>query len=109
MDSNTPPHHEDSPPEDSRPPDEEAKPGRGSRPTPEQLEKRKLLQENRHKERERKKRTRELIQMGGVCAAFGFESPEQVEQILTALTRSRKGPERLSEMGVKETDRWPQS
>ena len=61
----------------------------------------------RQSQLDRKRRTRELIQLGGVAAAFGFSDPGQLETILAALTRSRKGSARLRELGVKETERWP--
>lgn len=34
----------------------------------------------------RKRRTRELIRMGGVCAHYGFTSPEQVDELMAALS-----------------------
>jgi muconolactone delta-isomerase len=85
---------------------------RGRRPkrpdaTPEQLAARAQDAEARRADRERKERTRRLIRMGGVLAAYGFSEPEQVEEILDRMLGSRMGPTRLREVGVRETDRWP--
>lgn len=76
-------------------------------PTPEQKAARQQDAQARAATNERKKRTRNLIEMGGVCAAFGFSRPEQVERVMEALTRSTKGPDRLRALEVRETDRWP--
>ena len=57
----------------------------------------------------RKRRTRRLIQMGGVMAAYGFETPEQVEEIVRAVLASRRGPARVMGLGVRPTDKWPRS
>lgn len=99
MDEGTPPGSDDrsAGPRRRRQPD----------PTAEQKAARQQLADARQKEIDRKKRTRQLIQMGGVCAAFGFDSPEQVEEILAAVTHSRSGPDRLRKLGVRETERWP--
>jgi hypothetical protein len=45
-------------------------------PTPEQLAARQQLAEARMKTLQRKKRTRQLIQVGGVMAAWGIDTPE---------------------------------
>lgn len=76
-------------------------------PTPEQLAARQQLAEARTKQITRKKRTRQLIQMGGVMAAYGFETPEQVEEIVRAVLTSKKGPGRVLSLGVRPTDKWP--
>lgn len=55
----------------------------------------------------RKRRTRRLIQMGGVMAAYGFETPEQVEEIVRAVLSSRRGPGRVMGLGVRPTEKWP--
>lgn len=82
---------------------------RGRRPTPEEREARRQLAEARAKKAERKKRTRRLIEMGGVMASFGFESPEQCEEIIRAVLRSKQGPARVLRAGVQPTDRWPRA
>lgn len=76
-------------------------------PTPEQLAARQQLAGARAKQLFRKKRTRQLIQMGGVMAAYGFETPEQVEEIVRAVLTSKKGPARVLGLGVQPTDKWP--
>lgn len=80
---------------------------RGTKPSPEQKAAREQLAEARRVTLERKKRTRRLIQMGGVLAAYGFESPEQVERIVRALLGSEGNREWAEEQGVKRTERWP--
>lgn len=70
-------------------------------------EKRKLLGENRQKERERKARTRNLIQMGGVATSFGFEKPEDLETLFVSLVNSEKGRELLQARGARPSSRWP--
>jgi len=60
---------------------------------------------------ERKVRTRRLIQVGGVMAAWGIESPEQAEELMRALTsEDRKAWRRylLGTLGVRRTERWPE-
>ncbi len=56
-----------------------------TRLTPEQKQAPTQLAEARMRVLERKKRTRKLIQMGGVLAAYGFESTEQVDELLHAI------------------------
>lgn len=71
-------------------------------------DKRKLLDDNRQKERERKARTRNLIQMGGVAASFGFEKPEDLETLFVSLVNSEEGRELLQARGAKPSSRWPE-
>lgn len=80
---------------------------KGTRPSPSQRRARQERAEAQAAGAKRKARTRNLIELGGVAAAFGFDSPEQLEEILAALTRSAKGSARLRKLGVKETARWP--
>ncbi len=78
--------------------------------TPEQLAAREELAEARRKSLERKKRTRRLIQVGGVMAAWGIDSPEQAEELMRCLTsEEHKGWRRylLGTLGARRTDRWP--
>ena len=80
-------------------------------PTPEQLAAREQLAQARRKTLERKKRTRRLIQVGGVMAAWGIDSPKQAEELMRALTSAeRKGWRRylLGPLGARRTDRWPE-
>jgi len=74
--------------------------GRAPNPTPEQKAAREQLAEARRKVLERKRRTRRLIQMGGVLAAHGFESPEQADELMAALSRSEGWAEWLRGRGV---------
>lgn len=59
---------------------------RRPRATPEQLRARREAAEARVNKLARKRRTRELIRMGGVCAHYGFTSPEQVDELMAALS-----------------------
>jgi muconolactone delta-isomerase len=89
----------------------ESEPRKRPNPTPEQLAAREELAEARRKTLERKKRTRQLIQVGGVMAAWGIDSPEQAEELMRALTSAeRKGWRRylLGTLGARRTDRWPE-
>lgn len=81
---------------------------RGQRPTPEQMRARQELADARAKKQARKVRTRRLIQMGGVLAAYGFSDPEQVDELIRAVLTSQKGPARVLGLGVRPTDKWPQ-
>lgn len=81
---------------------------RGPRATAEQMRARQELADARAAKAERKKRTRRLIQMGGVLAAYGFETPEQVEEIVQAVLSSKRGPARVLDLGVRPTPKWPQ-
>lgn len=79
--------------------------------TPEQLAARRELAEARERTSERKKRTRRLIQVGGVMAAWGIESPEQAEELMRTLTsEEHKGWRRylLGTLKARRTDRWPE-
>ncbi len=56
---------------------------------------------------ERKKRTRHLIQLGGVLDAWGVKNTEQVESLMRAATASEGWRRWLQEQGVQQTGRWP--
>ena len=73
----------------------------------EQLKARRLQIQAHIRERERKTRTRRLIQVGGVAAAFGIESPDVLEQLLSGLVTSPDARRRLLALGAERTDRWP--
>ena len=78
--------------------------------TPEQLAARERDHEARTRTAERKVRTRKLIQVGGVMAAWGITEPDQAEELMRALTsEDRKAWRRylLGTLGAKRTDRWP--
>jgi hypothetical protein len=69
------------------------------------------LAEARRKTFERKKRTRQLIQVGGVMAAWGIDSPDQAEELMRRLTSTEhKGWRRylLGTLRARRTDRWPE-
>lgn len=80
----------------------------GTRPTPEQKAARQQLAEARKATLDRKKRTRKLIQMGGVLVAFGFESPEQTEAVLRDLVADEWHKLALEAHGVEPTEQWPE-
>ena len=89
-------------------PSSDGRPGRKSPASKEQMDARRQLAEGRRKELVRKKRTRELIQMGGVCAAHGFTSPGQVDELLKALATREAWVEWLGKRSVdlpREHDR----
>ncbi len=73
----------------------------------EQLKARRQALEARARQAERKRRTRQLIQLGGVLAAWGFDTPEQVEATLREATATAAGRRRLAARGVERTRRWP--
>ncbi len=73
----------------------------------EQLKARRQALEARARQAERKRRTRQLIQLGGVLAAWGFDTPEQVEAVLQELSATAAGRRRLAARGVRRTGRWP--
>ncbi len=73
----------------------------------EQLKARRQALEARARQAERKRRTRQLIQLGGVLAAWGFDTPEQVEALLQEITASMAERRRLATRGVRRTERWP--
>ena len=75
--------------------------GRAPNPTTEQKRAREQLADARRKTLERKRRTRRLIQLGGVLAAHGFGSPEQVDDLMAALCRSEGWAEWLQGRGVQ--------
>ncbi len=81
---------------------------RGTRPTPEQKQARQQLAKARENTLERKKRTRRLIQMGGVLAAYGFEGPEQAEAVMRDLVADEWHKLALEAHGVEPTERWPE-
>ena len=58
------------------------------------------LADARKNELSRKKRTRELITMGGVLAAHGFETPEQVDELMEALSKRESWVGWLRRRGV---------
>ena len=64
-----------------------------------QLKARRKALEARARQQERKRRTRQLIQLGGVLAAWGFDTPEQVEGLLREVTVSAAGRRRLAAWG----------
>ena len=79
-------------------------------PTPEQLEKRRRLAEARERMLGRKRRTRRLIQVGGVMAAFGIDTPQQAERLMETLVDLGRPEWRryLSEtLGAEQPERWP--
>ncbi len=80
---------------------------RGTRPTEEQRKARAQLAEARARVLERKQRTRKLIQLGGVVAAYGFQTPEQVDLLMRAMVGDAGNREWLRERGVRRTERWP--
>ncbi len=81
---------------------------RGKRPTPEQKRARAQLGEARQASVERKKRTRRLIQMGDVLKSYGFESPEQVDELMQVMVGDGENRQWLTEHGVQHTERWPE-
>ncbi|MDP9379990.1 MAG: DUF3847 domain-containing protein, partial [Chloroflexota bacterium] len=81
---------------------------RGTRPTQEQKAAREQLAEARKQKLERKKRTPRLIQMGGVLAAYGFESPEQTEAVMKELVGDEWHKLTPEAHGVEPTKRWPE-
>lgn len=72
-----------------------------------QLKARRQALEARARQAERKRRTRQLIQLGGVLAAWGVETPEQVEALLHGAAATATGRRRLGALGVRRTGRWP--
>ena len=73
------------------------------------MQARRLMAEHRRKQRERKRRTRALIQMGGVAARYGFSDTAQLEAVLSQLVRSRRGPAFLHQLGVSPTHAWEEA
>ncbi len=72
-----------------------------------QLKARRQALEARARQAERKRRTRQLIQLGGVLAAWGVDTPEQAEALLREATATATGRRRLAALGVRRTGRWP--
>ena len=73
---------------------------RTPRPTEEQKAAREELAAARENDLARKKRTRELIRMGGVLAAHGFTKPEQVDELMHVLSERDSWVEWLRRRGV---------
>ncbi len=87
--------------------------GRRRRPnaTPEQMAARKQDADARQRTATRKKRTRELIQVGGVFSAWGIDTPEQAEELMRRLTSADHKEWRrylLGALKARRTDRWPE-
>ena len=87
--------------------------GRRRRPnaTPEQLAAREQDAQVRERTAARKKRTRDLIQVGGVFSAWGIDTPEQAEELMRHLTDAEHKPWRrylLGTLKARRTDRWPE-
>lgn len=79
--------------------------------TPEQLAARAQDADARERTAERKKRTRELIQLGGVFSAWGIDTPEQAEELMRHLTSADHKEWRrylLGTLKVRRTERWPE-
>lgn len=79
--------------------------------TPAQLAARERDHEARMRTAERKVRTRRLIQVGGVMAAWGIEDPAQAEELMRTLTEEQHKAWRgylLGTLGAKRTERWPE-
>ena len=74
--------------------------GRAPNPTPEQKRARDQLADARRKTLERKRRTRRLIQLGGVLVVQGFRSSERADELMAALSRSEGREIWLRERGV---------
>lgn len=112
-----PPATEEASPSEAEPTPDNSLPPAGKnrrrRPnaTPEQLAARKQDAEARERNVARKKRTRELIQLGGVFSAWGIDTPEQAEELMRRLTSAEhKGWRRylLGALKARRTDRWPE-
>lgn len=87
--------------------------GRRRRPnaTPEQLAAREQDADARERTAERKRRTRNLIQVGGVFSAWGIDSPEQAEELMRRLTGAEHKEWRrylLGTLKARRTGRWPE-
>ena len=87
--------------------------GRRRRPnaTPEQLAARAQDADARQRTTARKKRTRDIIQVGGVFSAWGIDSPEQAEELMRHLTGAEHKEWRrylLGALKARRTDRWPE-
>ena len=72
-----------------------------------QLKARRQALEARARQAERKRRTRQLIRLGGVLAAWGVETPKQAEALLREAVTTATGRRRLGALGVRRTGRWP--
>ena len=79
-----------------------------TRPTEAQKAARRELAEARRRTLERKKRTRALIQAGGVLSAYGIDTPEQAEELMRMVLRGGEGWRYfLERIGARETGKWP--
>ena len=79
-------------------------------PTEAQKAARRELADARKRTQERKRRTRALIQTGGVLAAYGIDTPEKAEELMRAVPRSGEGWRRfLERIGARETKKWPEA
>jgi hypothetical protein len=97
-------------PDDSPPPDGKTR-RRRPNATPEQLAARQQDADARQRTAARKKRTRELIRVGGVFSAWGIDTPEQAEELMRRLTSADHKEWRrylLGALKVRRTDRWPE-
>jgi len=68
--------------------------------TREQKAARGKLADARDNEFVRKKRPRDPIQLGGVCAHYGFETAGQVDELMTAPSTCKTWVEQLRRWGV---------
>ncbi len=75
---------------------------------PERKAARQQLADGRKQTLDRKKRTRRLIRMGGVLAAYGFDSPEQTGTLLGDFVRAEWHKLALGAHGVTPAERWSQ-
>lgn len=79
--------------------------------TPEQLAARQQDADARDRTAARKSRTRQLIQIGGVFSAWGIDTPEQAEELMSSLTSAEHKEWRrflLGTLKAQRTDRWPE-
>lgn len=78
---------------------------RGIRPTPGPKAVREHLTQARSATLERKQRTRKLIQMGDVLASYGFESSDELDQLMQAMVGNEENRQWLIDRGVQHTER----
>lgn len=71
-----------------------------------QLQARKQALEAQARQKARKERTRRLIQMGGVLAAWGLERPDQVEALLRLVRDSAIRDDVLAALGIADHPKW---
>ena len=72
-----------------------------------QLKARRQALKARAREAERTRRTRQLIRLGGVLAAWVVETLEQAEALLHDAAATATGRRRLGALGVRRTGHWP--